>query len=95
MRLGWMRLLVLGGLIALVAGCRDIPVQNVTDAPFTREPPSLEAAATAITVAGAELGWRVTEEAPGHLIGRLSLRTHLAIVDIYHDRETYSILYKD
>lgn len=95
MRLGWIRLLALGCLVGLVAGCRVVPVQNVTDAPFTREAPSLEVAARAITVAGANLGWQVTEEEPGHLIGRLPLRTHLAIVDIYHDRETYSIQYKD
>lgn len=95
MRLAWMRLLVLGCLVALVAGCRVVPVENVTNAPFTREAPSLEAAATAITVAGASLGWQVSEESAGHLIGRLPLRTHLAVVDIYHDTKSYSILYKD
>lgn len=84
-------LLVAGG----VAACRTSPVYNVEDAAFTADAPSLEAAATAIKRAGASLGWQIIDDAPGHLIGRLPIRTHLAVVDIRHDLDSYSITYKD
>ena len=40
-------------------------------------------------------GWTVQAVAPGHLEARLSVRSHLAFVDITFDEAAYSITYKD
>ena len=50
---------------------------------------------TAIQRAGKSLGWYINPEGPGHLVGRLPLRTHLAVVDIEHDAKSYSIKYRE
>ena len=38
---------------------------------------------------------RHTPDRPGHVLGRLALRTHVAVVDIDYTDRTYSIRYKD
>jgi hypothetical protein len=40
-------------------------------------------------------GWVMTSVQPGELAGRLSLRNHVAIVDITYDAKSFSIKYKD
>ena len=35
------------------------------------------------------------KEAPGHIIGTLNIRDHIAIVDITYNSDSYSITYKD
>jgi len=40
-------------------------------------------------------GWTVQAAAAGHIEARLSVRSHLAFVDITFDEATYSITYKD
>jgi len=49
----------------------------------------------AIIRAGQSLGWQIKDEAPGHLLGKLYLRSHVAIIDIKYDKSTYSIKYKE
>lgn len=50
---------------------------------------------TAIERAGRSLGWQLAAERPGLFSGRLSLRSHVAVVEIEHDAKTYSIRYRD
>jgi hypothetical protein len=40
------------------------------------------------------LKWEMEVAAPGHIIGTLDLRKHVAVVDITYDTKTYSITYK-
>ena len=52
----------------------------------------------AIKRAGGGLGWQIKRaeaDEPGHLIGRLPIRSHVAVVDIKHNTQTFSITYKD
>ena len=49
----------------------------------------------AIIRAGSSLGWTMQKDAPGHIIGTLNIRTHIAIVDITYNSDSYSITYKD
>ena len=86
-------------LAAALAGCRTADIQNVQEASLTT-PPSAEMrqVENAIRRAGGGLGWeirRADPDQPGHLIGRLPIRSHVAVVDIRHNTETFSITYKD
>lgn len=49
----------------------------------------------AIIRAGGGLGWNMKPVEPGHILGALHLRSHVAKVDIHYDTETYSITYRD
>jgi len=49
----------------------------------------------AIIIGGAARGWTMAPAEPGHMIGTLNLRSHVAIVDIIYDTQKYSITYKD
>lgn len=84
-------LLIAGGL----AACRTAPVYNVENALFSKEAPSVQAAGDMIKAAGASLGWQMADDGPGHIVGRLPIRTHLAVIDITFDTTRYSIMYKD
>jgi len=70
---------------------------NVTEAQVvtSKSNPSLDEIRQAIIRAGTQLGWQMKAERPGHIVGSLSLRTHVAVVDIDYDRKSYSIKYKD
>lgn len=91
----FLQLFAVVAVMGTLAACRTAPVYNVENTPFTTDAPSMEAAAETIRLAGASLGWQVTEQSSGHLVGRLPIRSHLAVVDIRHDLETFSIMYKD
>lgn len=79
-----------------LAGCRTAPVYNVENAPVnTSSKASLEDIKRAIVTAGASLGWQMKEESPGHMVGTLILRKHMAKVDIPYSKSGYSITYKD
>ncbi len=80
-----------GGLIA----CRSAAVYNVVNDQFTTTAPSLAEAERTIKLAGAGLGWQIKQDKPGHLIGTLPIRTHVAIIDITHDTKQFSIMYKN
>jgi len=49
----------------------------------------------AIHRAGAALGWHIQDTGPGHIVGTLHLRDHVAVVDIAYDTKSHSIKYKD
>jgi hypothetical protein len=74
-----------------------VPVQNVIESPVVsnKPNPSMDDVRQAILRAGAGLGWQMRAERPGHIVGTLALRTHLAVVDIDYNPKAYSIKYKD
>jgi len=83
---------------AATVGCTTQPIYNVVSAPVTvpsGKTVSMQEVQTAIVRAGTALGWQISPEKPGQMTGRLSLRTHQAVVDITHDTKQYSINYKD
>lgn len=91
--------MMIGIAVALLAGCRVAPVQDIVDAPVV-EPASgprltADEVKVAIQRAGASLGWQIKEVQPYLLEGTLHLRTHTAQVNIPYSAERYSIVYKD
>lgn len=90
--------ITLSALVLLAAGCRTpTPVYNVTDAQVvaTKANPSLDEVGQAIQRAGVSLGWQMKLTKPGHILGTLNLRTHVAVVDVNYSTKSYSIKYKD
>ena len=81
------------------AGCAARqPINNVVNAPFTPsqgKPLTMTQLSRSIIAAGTQLGWQMTPVGPGKITGRLTLRTHVADVDIEHDTKAYSIKYRD
>lgn len=84
-------------VIATMTGCRTSPVYNVQDHTITTniENHTEEDVKKAIIRAGAGLGWNMNADKPGHILGTLHLRKHVAVVDITYDLNKYSITYKD
>jgi len=81
----------------LLIACSPLPVQNVNNAPINVSSTNydLSDVTKAIQRAGTGLGWQMKSETPGHIVGRLYLRTHVAVVDITYTLDDYSINYKD
>lgn len=81
-----------------LAGCvRVAPIYNLDTVPVTPSSArSLSAAQvrTAIITAGTGLGWRIADAGPGRLEGTLTLREHIAVVDIPYSGTGYAIKYK-
>jgi len=93
----WVAVIV-SALILVAAGCRGaVPVYNVADAPVaaSKPNPSLDDVDKAIQRAGATLGWQMKQTKPGHMLGTLNLRKHVAVVDVNYSAKSYSIKYKD
>jgi hypothetical protein len=86
-------------ITALVLGAcaTPAPVRDVIESPVvTNKPnPSMEDVRQAIVRAGAGLTWQMRADRPGHILGTLTLRTHVAVVDIDYSPKAYSIKYKD
>lgn len=97
MPIGGIALAIVVTLALLLVGCRTAPVYNVADAPVntTSSNVALEDMEKAITRAGVGLGWQMKPVEPGHTIGTLYLRSHMAQVDIRYNQQSYSITYKD
>jgi uracil phosphoribosyltransferase len=84
-------------LVLAVAGCGTVPIQNVDQAPVpTASGKTLtkEQVRVAIIRAGDNLGWKITDEGPNMMVGKLALRKHLAVVEIPYTAGTYSIKYR-
>lgn len=81
----------------LLVSCRVAPVYNVSDAQIVSDKASmsLDDVSKAIMRAGGGLGWQMKPVTPGHMVGTLYLRTHVAVVDIAYTTKSYSITYKD
>jgi hypothetical protein len=93
-------IVLLAGLsLAIATGCRtSTPIYNVQDATIVTnsdKPASATDVKKAILRAGTSLGWNMKEEKPGHIIGTLHLRTHMAQIDIKYNPSSYSITYRD
>jgi len=89
---------IVSALILVAAGCRGaVPVYNVTEAPVaaSKPNPSLDDVGKAIQRAGATLGWQMKQTKPGHMLGTLNLRKHVAVVDVNYSAQSYSVNYKD
>ncbi len=89
--------MVVMAAVLVLTGCqRVVPVHNV---PETQVYIPAEGDASAVReaiVAGARAkGWRVSEEAPGHIVASIAVRNHTAAADIFYDATSYSIQYKD
>lgn len=81
-----------------LANCRMSQLQNIENtavAYSSGEERTLDQIEKAIIKGGAVRGWVMSPAGPGHLIGTLRLRSHVAIVDITFNTKTYSIKYKD
>ena len=77
-----------------LAGCAQ-PVHDVSNAPVVANgTATMEDVSKAIMRAGAALGWQMSPDREGHILGTLALRTHVAVVDIDYDEKAYSINYK-
>jgi hypothetical protein len=94
----YVAVLAIAAVVAVTqTGCVGVPIQNVKDAAVVTSSGktlSADQVRAAIIRAGAGLGWQITEEAPGKLVGTLVLRTHTAVVDIFYTATTYSIQYR-
>lgn len=97
MKLRSYALIALVAVMALASGCRTAPVYDVNNAPVTTttQNVTMDQVRDAIIRSGASLGWQMNEVQPGHIIGTLNLRSHMAQVDIRYDTNAYSIQYKD
>jgi hypothetical protein len=91
-----------GGILAVTAlllsvGCTTQPIMNVSGAPITtsKPNPSMDEIRQAIVRAGSGLGWEMKPDRPGHITGRLALRTHVAVVDVDYTQTGYSIKYRE
>ncbi len=90
-------IIALVAAMAVVTGCRTAPVYNVEKAPVstTSGKVSQDDVRNAIMQAGTSLGWVMKEVGPGHIVGTLNLREHMAQVDIPYSAKAYSIQYKN
>lgn len=83
-------------ILLVLAACRTAPVYNVEseglNAPSNAR---LSDVTKAIKRAGAGLGWSMTTQKPGHMIGKLAVRSHRAEVDIRYNTKTFTITYRD
>lgn len=81
------------------AGCRMAPVMDIVDAPVVEPSGGQKLTADqvklAIQRAGSTLGWQIKEVQPFLLEGTLTLRKHVAQVNIPYSAQRYSIVYKD
>lgn len=89
--------IVIAAAAVLLAACATQPVQTVSQVPIVtnKANPSIDDIRQAIVRAATGLGWQVKTDRPGHMLGTLTLRTHVAVVDIDYDTKAYSIKYKD
>ncbi len=89
--------IILSAVAILLIACAPTPIQNIENAPVNASSANydLSDVAKAIKAAGAGLGWQMKAETPGHIVGRIYLRTHVAVIDITYTLDDYSINYKD
>jgi hypothetical protein len=91
------KLLIVAVAAGSIIGCRSAPVYNVEDQTIVANVNNvkLDDVKKAIIRAGGSLGWQMKADKPGHMIGTLHLREHMAQVDISYSTKSYSITYKD
>jgi hypothetical protein len=83
-------------MMLAVASCRTATVYNVDNMSLnTPKSATTAQVEAAIKRAGASLGWHMKDIKPGHLEGRLPVRGHVAVVDIFYNNKDFSIKYKN
>ncbi len=92
-----LKVIIPSALALLLFACAASSVRNVQNAPIDASSSKydLSEVTKAIQRAGIVLGWQMKSQTPGHIVGRLYLRTHVAVVDITYTLDEYSINYKD
>jgi len=97
MKIKHLLVILFGVSLVFLSGCRTAPLVNVTDQSVVASQSNYteDDVKKAIVRAGAGLGWNMNADKPGHILGTLHLRSHMAQVDINYDKEKYSITYKD
>ena len=84
-------------MLALAACVRTAPIYNLESVPVvpsSGKPLSQAQVRTAIITAGTGLGWRMADVVPGLMEGTLTLREHIAVVEITYSGGSYAIKYK-
>ena len=97
MKTKYLLVVLLSLVLAVMTGCRTSPIYNIQDQYIATniDGHTEEDVKKAIIRAGGGLGWKMNADKPGHVLGTLYLRSHIAIVDITYDLNKYSITYKD
>lgn len=92
-----LKVIVPAAVAILLVACAAAPIHNVENAPVNTSNSSydLNDVTKAIQRAGTGLGWQMKEQTPGHIVGTLYLRSHMAKVDITYTLDEYSINYKE
>lgn len=82
--------------LTLSACARTGPVRNVSDAPIAASGDlTRKDIRTAIIRAGSSRGWRMEPQGDGHILATLTVREHMAKVDIHYDESSYDIVYRE
>ncbi len=89
--------IILSAVAILLIACAPTSIRDIENAPVNVSSANydLSDVTKAIKRAGIGLGWQMKEETPGHIVGTLHLRSHVAIVDITYTLDDFSINYKD
>ncbi|PCJ71630.1 MAG: hypothetical protein COA62_03360 [Rhodobiaceae bacterium] len=69
-------------------------VQNMTAFTASGEPSTQQHVHDAIVAGATAKGWQVRDEAPGHIVAQIFVRSHMAEVDITFDDKAYSVNYR-
>ncbi|WP_024850525.1 hypothetical protein [Hydrogenovibrio kuenenii] len=83
---------VIATFVTLTA-CRTSPIRDYKSQPVPSNITSAAQVAKAIQIAGTSLGWVISKEEDGKMMGVLNLRSHQAVVSIPYSATGYSILY--
>jgi hypothetical protein len=90
--------LFVGLSLIILVGCRTSALMEIRDAAIPAavgQNLTMDQVAKGIVAAGAKHGWAMKTERPGHIVGTLLIRSHMAVVDIPYTASSYSIIYKD
>lgn len=89
--------LLVASTIAIVGCNKTHPVMNFEGTPIVTASgqKDLKAIKKAIIYAGTRIGWQMQPAGPGHIVGTLFNRGHMAKVDIKYNTDTYNVTYKD
>ena len=97
MSLKLLKVLIPGALVFVLIACAPTPIRNVENAPVVSSNSNYDLfeVTKAIQRAGISLNWQMKEETPGHVVGTLYIRSHMAKVDVIYTLDEYSIIYRN
>ncbi len=93
-------LVFLAVVLVMFVGCRTVPLVNIQDTSINTasgKQLTLDEVGRAIISASttSHPPWIMKIIKPGHIVGTLNTRTHMAMVDIEYTTKSYSITFKD